>query len=80
MLCVCDVQVVSACEGGVVAVWDVDSGHQVLRFTDCHGNHEITAINLDATGHRLMTGSRAGDIKVHLPINIILHWCINSLS
>ena len=56
---------VSACEGGVVTVWDVDSGHQVLRFTDCHGKQEITALSLDATGRRLLTGSRAGDIKVH---------------
>lgn len=47
-----------------MTVWDVDSGHQVLRFTNCHDNNEITALSLDATGRRLITGSRAGDIKV----------------
>ncbi len=57
-------QVVSGCEGGVVTIWDIDSGHQVLKFSDCHGNNEITALCLDATGSRLITGSRAGDIKV----------------
>ena len=64
-MCVC-VQVVSGCEGGMVTVWDIDSGRQVLRFANCHGNNEITALCLDATGRRLVTGSRAGDIKVIL--------------
>lgn len=57
-------QVVSGCEGGVVNVWDVETGCQVLRFTECHGTDEITAMHLEATGRRLATGSRAGDIKV----------------
>jgi hypothetical protein len=48
----------------VVKVWDVDSGSQVLKLTDCHEGNELTAMNLDATGRRLVTGSRAGDIKV----------------
>ena len=55
----------SGCEGGVVNVWDVDSGNQVLRFSECHGKNEMTAMNLDTTGRRLVTGSRAGDIKVN---------------
>ena len=54
----------SGCEGGVISVWDMDSGNLVLRFDDCHGKNELTAMNLDHTGHRLLTGSRAGDIKV----------------
>ena len=55
---------VSGCEGGVVSVWDVDTGCQVIRFADCHGDNELTAMNLDSTGRRLVTGSRAGDMKV----------------
>ena len=62
-MCVC-AQVVSGCEGGVVTIWDIDSGRQVLRFANCHGNNEITALCLDTTGRRLVTGSRDGDIKV----------------
>lgn len=57
-------QVVSACEGGVVTVWDADTGAQIVKLVDCHGNNEVTALNIDATGRRLITGSRAGDIKV----------------
>ncbi len=54
----------SGCEGGVVNIWNVDTGCQVLRFSDCHGSDELTAMNLDSTGRRLVTGSRAGDMKV----------------
>ena len=45
-------------------VWNVDSGGQILRFTHAHDKHEITAMALDSSGRRLITGSRAGDIKV----------------
>ena len=58
-------QVVSGCEGGVVNIWDVGSGALMVRLTDCHGKNEITAMNLDKMGRLLMTGSRAGDIKVY---------------
>ena len=54
----------SGCEGGEVNVWNVDSGGQILRFTHAHNKHEITAMALDSSGRRLITGSRAGDIKV----------------
>ena len=57
-------QVVSGCEGGEVNVWSIDSGGQILRFTHAHDKHEITAMALDTSGRRLITGSRAGDIKV----------------
>ena len=57
-------QVVSGCEGGEVNVWNIDNGGQILRFTHAHDKHEITAMALDGTGRRLITGSRAGDIKV----------------
>lgn len=50
----------------MVKVWDIDSGSQVLRLADCHGGNELTAMSLDATGRRLVTGSRAGDVKVSL--------------
>ncbi len=48
----------------MVNVWNVDSGNPVARLSNCHGKDEITAMNLDNKGRRLITGSRAGDIKV----------------
>lgn len=57
-------QVVSGCEGGVVNVWNIDTGDLVLRFANVHNDHELTAMSLDSTGRRLITGSRAGNIKV----------------
>ncbi len=61
-------QVVSGCEGGVVNVWDAESGRHILRFTECHGKHEITSMAFDGAGKRLITGSQAGEIKVHMTI------------
>ena len=51
-------------EGSEVNVWDIDSGEMVVQFGDCHGNNEITAMTIDNSGRRLITGSRKGDIKV----------------
>lgn len=51
-------------EGSEVNVWDIDTGEMVVQFSDCHGNNEITAMTIDASGRRLITGSRNGDIKV----------------
>ena len=51
-------------EGSEVNVWDIDTGEMVVQFSDCHGNNEITAMTIDASGRRLITGSRKGDIKV----------------
>ncbi len=59
-------QVVSGCEGGVVNIWDVDSGSLMVRMTECHGKNEITAMSLDHMGRLLMTGSSVGDIKVRV--------------
>ena len=57
-------QVVSGCEGGMINVWDVESGSHVLRLLESHEKNELTAMSLDVSGRRLITGSRAGDIKV----------------
>ena len=57
-------QVVVGGEGSEVNVWDIDTGEMVVQFSDCHGNNEITAMAIDASGRRLITGSRNGDIKV----------------
>lgn len=51
-------------EGSEVNIWDIDTGEMVVQFGDCHGSNEITAMAIDASGRRLITGSRKGDIKV----------------
>ncbi len=58
------VQVVSACHGSVVSVWDLDTGEKIIQFSKCHGNVEITAMAFDSTGRRLITGARDGSIKL----------------
>ena len=63
-------QVVSGCEGGEVNLWDIATGSKVLRIKGCHGNAEMTTMALDGTGHRLITGSRSGEIKVRLCVSI----------
>ena len=57
-------QVVVGGEGSEVNVWDIDTGEMVVQFGDCHGNNEITAMAIDASGRRLISGSRNGEIKV----------------
>ena len=61
---------VSGCEGGEVNLWDIATGSKVLHIKGCHGNVEMTTMALDGTGHRLITGSRSGEIKVSLYVSI----------
>ena len=57
-------QIIGGCEGSTVTVWDIDSGKKVLHFPRCHGNTEITCLQLDSSEQRLITGSHYGDVKV----------------
>ena len=57
-------QVVSACHGGVVNVWRVDTGEKAIMFTNAHEGHEITAMSFDPTKRRLITGARSGSVKI----------------
>ena len=56
-------QVVSACHGSVVCVWDINTGEKVIQFSKCHGDFEITAMSFDKSGRQLFTGGRDGSIK-----------------
>ena len=60
----CPSQVVSGCHGGVVSVWDVDTGEKTIQFSRCHGDAEITAMAFDSTGRRLLTGGRDGSLRM----------------
>ena len=57
-------QVVSACHGSVVNVWNVDTGEKAIMFTNAHDGHEITAMSFDPSKRRVLTGSRDGSIKI----------------
>ena len=57
-------QVVSACHGSVVNVWNVDTGEKIIMFTNAHDGHEITSMSFDPTKRRLITGSRNGSVKI----------------
>jgi WD40 repeat protein len=57
-------QVVTGCEESVVALWEIDTGQRVLQLSNVHGETELTAVAVDATGQRIFTGSRNGNIKI----------------
>ena len=59
-----NLQVVSACTGSVIIVWDIDTGEKIAQFSGCHGKAEITAMSLDTNQHRLATGASNGTIKL----------------
>ncbi|GCB70432.1 hypothetical protein scyTo_0010777, partial [Scyliorhinus torazame] len=56
-------QVVTCCEGSVMKVWDLDTGHLVFEFTRAHGDAAITCMTFDTSEQRLITGGRDGYVK-----------------
>ena len=67
------------------ALIDVENGSHVLRLLECHDKNELTAMSLDVSGRRLITGSRAGDIKVHqlcsrqIPVELVAELILATL-
>nr|KAG5712352.1 hypothetical protein BaRGS_023931 [Batillaria attramentaria] len=58
-------QVVSVCTESVIKVWELDTGKLVYSITEAHGpNVEVTAIALDKSGYRLVSGAFDGSLKV----------------
>ena len=57
-------QVVSACSGSVIIVWDIDTGEKIVQFSGCHGSAEITAMSFDTEHRRLATGASNGTVKL----------------
>ncbi|KAL5267550.1 hypothetical protein ACHWQZ_G004550 [Mnemiopsis leidyi] len=57
-------QVVSTSYDSMVCVWDLETGEKVIQFSNCHGNHEITAMTFDPTHRRLLTAGKDGTIKI----------------
>ena len=57
-------QVVSACHGSVVIVWNLETGEKIIQFSNAHPNSEITAMCFDPSLRRLITGARDGSVKI----------------
>ncbi|KAI8844168.1 WD40-repeat-containing domain protein [Chytridium lagenaria] len=58
-------QIVTACDGGVVNVWDAVTGQKTFRFSDTHSRVEITALTFDSGYRRLLTGGRGRKDHLH---------------
>ncbi|XP_028395926.1 WD repeat-containing protein 64-like [Dendronephthya gigantea] len=58
-------QVVTICLEPVLKVWEMETGHLVYHIQEPHGpGHEVTALNVNTTGYRLITGGYDGSMKV----------------
>ncbi|XP_041352298.1 WD repeat-containing protein 64-like isoform X2 [Gigantopelta aegis] len=58
-------QVVSVCTESFLKVWEMDTGKVIYSITEAHGpGIEITAITLDKSGYRLVSGGYDGSIKI----------------
>lgn len=57
--------IVSGDDGGFIAVWDIEDGHQMTKFGGAHGgNNKITAGCFDSTQRRLITAGVDGTCKM----------------
>ncbi|CAH8477419.1 unnamed protein product [Dicrocoelium dendriticum] len=57
-------QVVSACQGGTISFWLLDTGQRVKNITRSHGEAELTCLVQDPAGSLFYTGSTDGTIKI----------------
>lgn len=55
---------VSADDGGFIAVWDIEDGRLMSKFGNSHGNSKITAGCFDSTQRRLITAGNDGTVKM----------------
>lgn len=56
-------QVISGDDGGIVSVWDIETGRIVQKFAHGEGN-KITAGSFDSTKRRLITAASDGSVKI----------------
>lgn len=57
-------QVVTTADDSSVTMWDLMTGAKRMQINNAHGSEEITAVSLDGSKRRLVTGARNGSIKV----------------
>jgi WD40 repeat protein len=70
-------QVVTACRGSVVNVWNMKTGEQMVQFRDAHGDAEVTTLGFDRSSRRLLTGASDGSVKVW---NFNIGLCLRKLQ
>lgn len=70
-------QVVTACRGGVVNVWNLRTGEQMVQFREAHGEAEITSLTFDRTSRRLLTGASDGTVRLW---NFSIGLCLRKLQ
>lgn len=56
--------IISADEESTVHVWDINQNTLLFKFMEAHNGNRITAMSLDSSGRRLITGSHDGSIKM----------------
>ncbi len=67
-------QVVSACQGGTMTMWMVDTGQKVKSIHDTHDGSELTTLSQDHSETRLFTGSVDGTVKVLSANSLSFAW------
>ncbi|XP_043086882.1 WD repeat-containing protein 49 isoform X2 [Puntigrus tetrazona] len=67
-------QVITACAGSTLTVWDVKTGVKRMEIKDAHGTEEVSCMALDVHQRRLISAATNGTIKVWNLLNgLILH-------
>jgi WD40 repeat protein len=56
--------IISADDGGQIAIWDIEDGRLMSKFGHTHNNTKISAGCLDTTQRRLITAGKDGSIKI----------------
>lgn len=56
--------VISACQNGMVTVWDIETGKSVIEFNACADCMRLTALSIDGSHRRLITATDDGQLRL----------------
>ena len=75
---ICSRRLIGDDGGGVVKVWEMESGKLVYSIPEAHGaNIEVTAITLDKSGYRLVSGAFDGQWDTAKGASVCLSVCLS---
>ena len=58
-------QVITVCTESTMKVWETETGRLVYQITEAHGaNVEVTAVAVDTSGYRLVSGAIDGELRI----------------
>lgn len=58
-------QIASVCSESILKAWETDTGKLIYTIKEIHGpSVEVTCMEIDPSGYRLVTGAKNGSIKV----------------